>query len=122
MVIGLRMGLIALRLLDSNGWFNLSCTVTLKQSPPESCVLDGIQSSSGCTFGKGNITVVEGDGVSAVFRSGSKRLRVILRPEIYGEVKRVLGSESKQIVEGFSEEITNRLIETEDYELFKIGN
>ncbi len=78
MTVGLRMGLYALERLDCRGWFDLSCRVALRWRPPDSCVVDGIQSSTGCTMGKHNIEVVEGDGVSAVFTSkeGSVALRL----------------------------------------------
>jgi formylmethanofuran dehydrogenase subunit E len=73
MVIGLRMGLIALRLLDSKGWFGLTCTATLEWSPPDSCVLDGIQISSGFTMGKRNLTLKEGKDISAEFQFDQKK-------------------------------------------------
>jgi len=78
MTVGLRMGLYALERLDCRGWFDLSCRVALRWRPTDSCVVDGIQSSTGCTMGKHNIEVVEGDGVSAVFTSkeGSVALRL----------------------------------------------
>ena len=69
MTLGLRMGLYALGHLDCKGWFYLSCGVTLRWIPPDSCVIDGIQSSTGCTMGKRNLEVVEGDGISATFNS-----------------------------------------------------
>ena len=69
MTVGLRMGLYALEDLDCKGWFDVSCRVALRWRPPDSCVIDGIQSSTGCTMGKRNIEVVEGDGVSATFTS-----------------------------------------------------
>ena len=78
MTVGLRMGLYALERLDCRGWFDLSCRVAVRWRPPDSCVIDGVQSSTGCTMGKHNIEVVEGDGVSAVFTSeeGSVALRL----------------------------------------------
>jgi formylmethanofuran dehydrogenase subunit E len=87
MVIGLRMGLLALRTLDSPGWFNLNCRVRLRLSPPDSCVIDGLQSSTGCTLGKRNIEVEEGEGVASEFRCGSRVLRLSLKPEILNMIR-----------------------------------
>ncbi len=87
MTIGLRMGLTALKMLDCKGWFDLSCEVKLNWSPPDSCVIDGIQSSTGCTMGKKNITVIEQPGVEAVFRSKEKTLKISLKPEIIEKIK-----------------------------------
>ena len=42
MVVGLRMGLEALRRLCASGWFDIRCRVELNWRPPDSCVIDGI--------------------------------------------------------------------------------
>lgn len=87
MTIGLRMGLAALNMLDCKGWFGLHCEVRLNWAPPDSCVIDGIQSSTGCTMGKKNINVIEQPGVEAVFTSKNKRLRIKLKQDVIDEIK-----------------------------------
>lgn len=44
--------------------------------PPNSCIIDGIQNSTGCTTGKRNITV---------FRKGDKLLEITMNPEVRGD-------------------------------------
>lgn len=51
MIIGLRMGLTALDKLDSRGWLGIRCQAFLRWAPPDSCVIDGVQSSTGCPWG-----------------------------------------------------------------------
>jgi len=68
MVIGFKIGLAALRTLDSKGWFDVNCCVNLRQRPPDSCIIDGIQSSSGCTMEKHNITVEEREGLNKIHK------------------------------------------------------
>jgi formylmethanofuran dehydrogenase subunit E len=87
MTVGLRMGLYALEHLDCRGWFDLSCRVVLRWRPPDSCVIDGIQSSTGCTMGKHNIEVVEGDGVSATFTSECGSVTLTLRERVLKKIK-----------------------------------
>ena len=88
MTIGLRMGITALEMLDCKGWFGLNCEVRLNWAPPDSCVIDGIQSSTGCTMGKKNITVTELPGVEAVFTSrNGKSVRIKLKQEIIDRIK-----------------------------------
>ena len=70
MVIGLRMGLTALEMLDGKGCFDLECEVRLKWNPPDSCIIDGIQCSRGCTMSKKNIPVMEHSRIMACFTSG----------------------------------------------------
>ena len=82
MTIGLRMGILALELLDAKGWFSLDCVVYLNWSPPDSCVIDGIQSSTGCTMGKRNIKVVEESGVAAKFTHKGNAVKIVVRDEV----------------------------------------
>jgi formylmethanofuran dehydrogenase subunit E len=115
------MGLRALNTFNSEGWFGLNCVTTLRWSPPESCVLDGIQSSSGCTMGKKNISVKEGKGVSAMFQSGSKRLQITLRPEVYKEIKQAMSPEAEQTKPDHeNKSLVKHLIDAKDEELFII--
>jgi len=91
MVIGLRVGLTALNMLDSRGWFDLACKAYLKWAPPDSCVLDGIQTATGCTMGKHNMEVIERPGVTAEFTSQGRWVRLRVRDEVLGKVKGTLG-------------------------------
>jgi formylmethanofuran dehydrogenase subunit E len=93
MTLGLRMGLYALGHLDCRGWFDVSCRVALRWRPPDSCVIDGIQSSTGCTMGKRNIEVVEGDGVSATFTSKGGSVTLTLREGVIDKLRSGLGDE-----------------------------
>jgi formylmethanofuran dehydrogenase subunit E len=103
MTIGLRMGITALEMLDSKGWFDLSCEVKLNWKPPDSCVIDGIQSSTGCTMGKRNIKVTEQEGVEAEFKSKDKSLRIRLRPEVIEKIKGSMSRENipHELIEEF---------------------
>lgn len=123
MIIGLRIGLTALCILDSKGWFGLTCTATLHWSPPDSCVLDGIQSSSGCTMGKRNITVKEGHGISATFQSGLKTLQITLKPEIYAKIKEAMSPDAEHTIPNHSNDnLIHKLMDAKDDELFTITN
>ena len=83
-VIGYRMGRLALEDLDSEGHFGLSAQVHSPVKTPRSCLIDGIQLGSGCTLGKGNIKVEEApEPAWVVFTSDeSQRVTIRLRPEI----------------------------------------
>ena len=116
MVVGLRMGLTALERLDAHGWFDLKCRVMLSWAPPDSCVIDGIQTSSGCTMGKHNIEVEEGEGVAAEFAKGGERLEIRLRTEVLERMRRVseVGEEDdvKSVISG--------LIDAPEDEIFRV--
>ena len=62
-VLGIRLGKALVRELSPRPYFGLEVAVKGPTKPPPRCVLDGLQLSTGCTFGKGNITLEKGDHV-----------------------------------------------------------
>lgn len=81
--LGIKLGLLALDILDVRGYFDLSAEVELEYCTPVSCLVDGLQISTGCTLGKGNIRVKNNPGIiRALFKAGNKTLLVNLKPEI----------------------------------------
>ena len=76
LVVGLRMGAIAIQRLKPRRLHELSATVWTKKSPPQSCLLDGIQVSSGCTLGKGNIRVEDSRRTKVEFRKGGRTITI----------------------------------------------
>jgi formylmethanofuran dehydrogenase subunit E len=76
--LGLRMGQIGRRRFGS--YKGLTASVRSRPAPPMLCVVDGIQFSSGCTMGKGNIRVEGGDDPEVAFAKEGRTLRVALRP------------------------------------------
>jgi len=87
LVVGLRMGLAALKQLDAKGWFDLRCRVFLNWRPPDSCVVDGIQTTTGCTMGKRNIEIEEGDGIEAKFTKEGSRLKIVLKQRMLDRLR-----------------------------------
>ena len=117
MVVGLRMGLMALEKLDANGWFDLSCRARLHWGPPDSCVLDGIQISTGCTMGKHNIEVEDHDGIVVEFTKGNRILGISLRPKVLERIRGALTSKSEDVVKSMMSE----LAEASEGDIFKIA-
>ncbi len=88
-VIGYRMGKLALARLDSKGHFGISAEVHSPRVTPSSCLIDGVQIGSGCTLGKGNILVEEAPAPAwAVFKTeAGRQVTIRLRPGIPGLVR-----------------------------------
>ena len=86
-VIGYRMGLIANEQLGSDP-FEKQVQVKTGTTPPLSCIIDGIQYSSGCTLGKGNISVKTLDDPTAIFtnKQGSS-ISITLKKDIRSEIE-----------------------------------
>jgi hypothetical protein len=60
------------------------------------CVLDGVQFSSGCTMGKGNITLESGPEPEVAFEKDGRRLHIGLRPGWRDRIDREM-SKDKEI-------------------------
>ena len=68
-VTGLRLGDYALKRLKAHAHYGIEAWVQCAGRTPESCILDGIQVSTGCTLGKQNLHHLVGSPVIARFRN-----------------------------------------------------
>jgi len=110
-VVGLRMGKHARRKLGEGMMHALVRTGT---KPSISCIIDGIQVSTGCTLGKGNIEVENSDTAEAVFTIGSRRLAIKLKPYLRKKIDKEMLKE-KEIEQSLY------YYEMEEEELFEIS-
>lgn len=112
LVVGLRMGLYGLKLLNAPGYFDLWMRSYTTQQPPQSCMNDGLQLSTGCTLGKGNISC-SGEGLSqASFYGSGKVITLKLHPDVEAMI-----AESKS--EEQDEAVAAKLLEEpQDREMF----
>lgn len=65
--------------------FEILVLVECPAKPPASCFIDGIQTGSGCTMGKGNINHRRRNGVCRAFfqhLGNGRRLLIQVRPEL----------------------------------------
>lgn len=81
LALGIRMGLLALRLLGSPGYRGITAEVETGKKPPLSCLVDGVQVATGCTAGKGNLVIKDLGRAAATFRVGERGARIEVRPE-----------------------------------------
>lgn len=74
LVIGVRIGLIGLRELGlKKSTETPHVTALLEYSVPFSCVLDGLQVTTGCTFGNQKLTLKNSSGIAAEFQLPNKK-------------------------------------------------
>ena len=112
-VIGYRMGKIANEKLGKDP-FNKKAQVWTSDVPPMSCVIDGIQMSSGCTIGKGNLKLSFGKTPKALFLTNDgKQIEIHLLESIKNEIDTNV---NEQNLINYSE----KLFKKPDKELFKI--
>jgi formylmethanofuran dehydrogenase subunit E len=70
-----------------NGLFTYA---SLKCKPPYSCIVDGIQVSTGCTIGNGNLTVKESSKIEILFKNKGKQLTININPKLINHLNRDL--------------------------------
>ncbi len=116
-VIGYRMGLAANQELGDNA-FKIIARVFSGSITPMSCMIDGVQLSSGCTMGKGNIIVEEKGEPRAIFsdKEGTKSIEICLNDEVYHMIKEKMTSWES------GEELAELVYSMPDEELLLIRN
>jgi len=92
LVVGLKMGREVVRRLGEEP-FSMTIEVFTGPRPPLSCVVDGLQLSTPCTVGNGQVCIREGGHVAIRARSGEDRLELSLKPEIRERIRAVEGTD-----------------------------
>ncbi|MEM3439377.1 MAG: formylmethanofuran dehydrogenase subunit E family protein [Candidatus Bathyarchaeia archaeon] len=113
LVIGLRMGLLAKALLGANGMNGLSAALETGQKPPLSCVADGVQVSTLCTLGKGNIRIRDSGRAKGRFEANGMAVEIELKGQVESMIKELLQR-------GFSERAVEEIKALSDLDLFEI--
>ena len=85
LVLGLKAGLYANQIFGRDP-MKTEALIKTKTSPPQSCFADGVQFSTGCTLGKGNISLKEGEGLLATFKKNNQKLTLKLKKGIIEEM------------------------------------
>jgi len=85
LVLGLKAGLFANQTFGRDP-MKTEAIIKTKTTPPQSCFADGVQFSTGCTFGKGNISLAEGEGLLVTFKKNNQELTLKLKKEIIEEM------------------------------------
>lgn len=87
LVLGVRMGLLAMEMLTSSGFREMKAVARTGNVPSLSCLLDGIQISTGCTMGKGNISAEPPGIPEAEFSARGRRVTIRAKDGILEEIQ-----------------------------------
>ncbi|HDL84891.1 MAG TPA: formylmethanofuran dehydrogenase, partial [Candidatus Acetothermia bacterium] len=89
LVAGIRMGRLALDLLNSPGYFGIHAVSETGDETPLSCLTDGVQIGSGCSIGKGNLRVTDAKRPRVHFETDDgNRVTITIRPEALEDFRR----------------------------------
>lgn len=114
LVLGLKAGLFANQIFGREP-MKTEAFIQTKTTPPQSCFADGVQFSTGCTLGKGNISLTEGDNLLVTFKKNNQKLTLELKKEIIEEINSLPPHE--EAWENLAKDLYQREIE----EIFKVS-
>ncbi len=78
LVLGILAGEAALKKLKCKKYFGLSIRVWGASRKPKSCLIDGLQLSTGATYGKGNIQKLNGPAIKMEFYNRINQRKIAL--------------------------------------------
>ena len=79
LILGILAGELAVKELRFKKYFDLNVTVWGASKKPKSCLIDGLQLSTGATHGKDNIKKLNGSNIKIEFRNLLNRKGIILK-------------------------------------------
>ena len=80
LVLGLRAGELALKKLGCKRYFGLKVKVWGATEKPKSCLIDGLQLSTGATYGKGNIEKNHAERIRMLFSCTKAHKKITMVP------------------------------------------
>lgn len=70
--------------------------VETEPTPPRSCFMDGIQITTGCTMGKHNIELRDGDSLIVTFTQDDQQLTLYVKPDFLKEFSKIMSMEDSK--------------------------
>jgi formylmethanofuran dehydrogenase subunit E len=131
-VAGVRVGLAALRALgvQRSGGTQLYAIVEIGEEHGGMCFGDGIQYTTGCTFGKGNLRKQPYGklAVTLIDKAGDRAVRVSYKPTLQGQIaasafmqQRAAGVMPDEIPEADQMELVNLVWDAPEADILTLG-
>lgn len=113
LVLGLLAGDLALKKLKSKKYFGVRIKVWGASEKPKSCLIDGLQLSTGATYGKGNIEKLHGQHIEIEIaaRDSANKMFLTLKNGLVKTLGRLTDHED-------SEKLANRLYKADCRDIF----
>jgi formylmethanofuran dehydrogenase subunit E len=78
LVLGILAGELAVKKLGCRKYFGLHVKVQGANKKPKSCLIDGLQLSTGATYGKGNIEKLNGKDIRIIFYNLNNKKKITM--------------------------------------------
>lgn len=115
LVLGVLAGELALKELKCKKYFGLEVKVWGATQKPKSCLIDGLQLSTGATLGKGNISKHEGHIIEIEVNNAAekKKIHITLNDHLRKDVERALTHEE-------SEALAKKIYKMDPHKVFNL--
>ena len=116
LVLGLLTGEYALKKLKAKKYFGLRMKVSGANEKPKSCFIDGLQLSTGATYGKGNIQKIEGGRIKVYFYNleNNKKINIRFKEGFIKKLESLRGHKDSQ-------DFAKELYKTEPLSIFNLS-
>jgi formylmethanofuran dehydrogenase subunit E len=100
LILGILAGEAALKKLKCKKYFGLKVKVWGADKKPRSCFIDGLQLSTGATYGKGNISKMRSSKIRALFLNAgnNKKLTISFRDGIINRLDNLKGHRDSEVL------------------------
>jgi len=100
LVLGILAGEAALRKLKSKKYFGLEVEVSGADKKPKSCLVDGLQLSTGATYGKRNIQRIKGKRIQILLHNtkNKKKIKLSLKQNIVTRLDTLKGHRDSEVL------------------------
>ncbi|MDI6783240.1 MAG: formylmethanofuran dehydrogenase subunit E family protein [bacterium] len=118
LVLGYRMGIIGLRETGAKKYFGVQVSVRCPGRPPERCLIDGLQFSTGATYGKANICVTKfHDIINIIVKNivTKKKVKISFNLKWYEQFKQELSPDEDKL-----HRISRKILTVPEKEMFCI--
>ncbi|HTZ11819.1 MAG TPA: formylmethanofuran dehydrogenase subunit E family protein [Candidatus Margulisiibacteriota bacterium] len=115
LVLGLLAGEFALKKLKANKYFGIQVAVYGAGKKPKSCFIDGLQLSTGATYGKGNIRKLNSKIIRALFRNldNHRKVEISLKKKLINRLDSLKGHAT-------CESFARKLYKTDPLKIFNL--
>lgn len=115
LVLGILAGDLALKRLKCKKYFGINVKVRGADKKPKSCLIDGLQLSTGASYGKGNIRKFNANIIKIIFRNNcnNKKVVLVIKREISKKLDSLKGHKD-------SESFAKELYKTKPLNIFNL--
>lgn len=98
LVLGILAGKLAIKKLGCKKYFDLDVKVRGANKKPKSCLIDGLQLSTGATYGKGNIEKLNGNKIQILFCNlkNNKKIKIYLKESLIKKLDTLKGHKDSE--------------------------